>query len=69
MSTSEVSGGERVQYIFQDIFVKSLEISLSPAEEVNPCEDLTDDDLKKPHVPNPLYLCQKSHFKFTSEGK
>ncbi|KAG5625164.1 hypothetical protein H5410_010382 [Solanum commersonii] len=60
MSTSEVSGGERVQYIFQDIFVK---------KEVNPCEDLTDDDLKKPHVPNPLYLCQKSHFKFTSEGK
>ncbi|WMV12881.1 hypothetical protein MTR67_006266 [Solanum verrucosum] len=47
MSTSEVQ-----------LLVKFHQISLSPAEEVNPCEDLTDDDLKKPHVPNPLYLCQ-----------
>ncbi|KAH0783559.1 hypothetical protein KY290_003157 [Solanum tuberosum] len=36
--------------------------------EVDPCEDLTDDDIRtKPWVPNLLYLCQKSHFKFTSE--
>ncbi|KAL7082540.1 hypothetical protein ACP275_14G104900 [Erythranthe tilingii] len=39
MSTSELSGGARVHYIFQNIFVKSL-------EEVDPCEDLTDDDIR-----------------------
>uniref|UniRef100_M1CFB0 Dynamin n=1 Tax=Solanum tuberosum TaxID=4113 RepID=M1CFB0_SOLTU len=65
MSTSELSGGARNHHIFQDIFVKSL-------EEVDPCEDLTDDDIrtaiKKPRVPKLFYLCQKSHFKFTSEG-
>ncbi|KAG5625160.1 hypothetical protein H5410_010378 [Solanum commersonii] len=39
MSTSELSGGARNHRIFQDIFVKSL-------EEVDPCEDLTDDDIR-----------------------
>ncbi|XP_022744732.1 dynamin-related protein 3A-like isoform X4 [Durio zibethinus] len=39
MSTSELSGGARIHYIFQSIFVKSL-------EEVDPCEDLTDDDVR-----------------------
>ncbi|XWS54586.1 hypothetical protein CRYUN_Cryun10bG0101600 [Craigia yunnanensis] len=39
MSTSELSGGARIHYIFQLIFVKSL-------EEVDPCEDLTDDDIR-----------------------
>ncbi|MCL7034211.1 hypothetical protein MKW94_030674 [Papaver nudicaule] len=39
MSTSELSGGARIHYIFQEIFVKSL-------EEVDPCDDLTDDDIR-----------------------
>ncbi|XP_059445286.1 dynamin-related protein 3A-like isoform X2 [Corylus avellana] len=39
MSTAELSGGARIHYIFQQIFVKSL-------EEVDPCEDLTDDDIR-----------------------
>ncbi|KAF6160654.1 hypothetical protein GIB67_019594 [Kingdonia uniflora] len=39
MSTSELSGGARIHYIFQSIFVKSL-------EEVDPCDDLTDDDIR-----------------------
>ncbi|KAL4614969.1 hypothetical protein ACB092_07G090900 [Castanea dentata] len=39
MSTSELSGGARIHYIFQSIYVKSL-------EEVDPCEDLTDDDIR-----------------------
>ncbi|XP_052879062.1 dynamin-related protein 3A-like [Gossypium arboreum] len=39
MSTSELSSGARIHYIFQSIFVKSL-------EEVDPCEDLTDDDIR-----------------------
>ncbi|XP_022727157.1 dynamin-related protein 3A-like isoform X2 [Durio zibethinus] len=39
MSTSELSGGARIHYIFQSIFVKSL-------EGVDPCEDLTDDDIR-----------------------
>ncbi|KFK39955.1 hypothetical protein AALP_AA3G311000 [Arabis alpina] len=39
MSTSELCGGARIHYIFQSVFVKSL-------EEVDPCEDLTDDDIR-----------------------
>ncbi|KAK4271329.1 hypothetical protein QN277_020039 [Acacia crassicarpa] len=39
MSTSELSGGARIHYIFQSIFVKSL-------EEVDPCENLTDEDIR-----------------------
>ncbi|GAB4853337.1 Dynamin- protein 3A [Ancistrocladus abbreviatus] len=39
MSTSELSGGARIHYIFQSIFVKSL-------EEVDPCEGLSDDDTR-----------------------
>ncbi|KAL1224840.1 Dynamin-related protein 3B [Cardamine amara subsp. amara] len=39
MSTSELSGGARIHYIFQSVFVKSL-------EEVDPCEDLTNDDIR-----------------------
>ncbi|XP_047341021.1 dynamin-related protein 3B-like [Impatiens glandulifera] len=39
MSTDELSGGARVHYIFQSIYVKSL-------EEVDPCDDLTDDDIR-----------------------
>ena len=37
--TAELSGGARIHYIFQLLFVKSL-------EEVEPCEDLTDDDIR-----------------------
>ncbi|PSR91888.1 Dynamin-related protein like [Actinidia chinensis var. chinensis] len=39
MSTKELSGGARLHYIFQSIFVKSL-------EEVDPCEDFPDDDIR-----------------------
>lgn len=39
MSTSELSGGARIHYIFQNIFVKSL-------DEVDPCDDLTDEDIR-----------------------
>ncbi|KAI5070251.1 hypothetical protein GOP47_0014594 [Adiantum capillus-veneris] len=39
MSTSELSGGARLHYIFQNIFVKSL-------DEVDPCDDLTDEDIR-----------------------
>uniref|UniRef100_A0A1J3HHX8 Dynamin-related protein 3B n=1 Tax=Noccaea caerulescens TaxID=107243 RepID=A0A1J3HHX8_NOCCA len=39
MSTSELSGGARIHYIFQSVFVKSL-------EEVDPCKDLTNDDIR-----------------------
>ncbi|KAK1418266.1 hypothetical protein QVD17_27409 [Tagetes erecta] len=39
MSTSELFGGARIHYIFQSIFVKTL-------EEVDPCEGLTDDDIR-----------------------
>ncbi|GBG92710.1 hypothetical protein CBR_g56849 [Chara braunii] len=39
MSTTELAGGARIHYIFQSIFVKSL-------EEVNPCEDLSDEDIR-----------------------
>ncbi|XP_019196557.1 PREDICTED: dynamin-related protein 3A isoform X2 [Ipomoea nil] len=39
MSTSELSGGARIHYIFQNIYVKSL-------EDVDPCEDLTDEDIR-----------------------
>ncbi|XP_047944968.1 dynamin-related protein 3A-like [Salvia hispanica] len=39
ISTSELSGGARIQYIFQNIFVKCL-------EDIDPCEDLTDDDIR-----------------------
>ncbi|XP_043711310.1 dynamin-related protein 3A-like isoform X3 [Telopea speciosissima] len=39
MSTTELSGGARIHYIFQSLFVKSL-------EEVDPCDDLTDEDIR-----------------------
>ncbi|KAG1330908.1 dynamin-related protein 3A [Cocos nucifera] len=39
LSTAELSGGARMHYIFQSIFVKSL-------EEVDPCEDITDEDIR-----------------------
>ncbi|KAH7284156.1 hypothetical protein KP509_34G041800 [Ceratopteris richardii] len=39
MSTSELAGGARIHYIFQNIFVKSL-------DEVDPCDDLTDEDIR-----------------------
>ncbi|KAL5705321.1 dynamin GTPase [Ranunculus cassubicifolius] len=39
LSTTELSGGARIHYIFQSIFVRSL-------EEVDPCDDLTDDDIR-----------------------
>ncbi|KAL6976652.1 Dynamin-related protein 3A, partial [Sarracenia purpurea var. burkii] len=38
-STSELSSSAGIHYIFQSIFVKSL-------EEVDLCEDLTDDDIR-----------------------
>ncbi|KAK9942448.1 hypothetical protein M0R45_008114 [Rubus argutus] len=39
MLTKELSGGSRILYIFQSIFVKSL-------EEVDPCDDVTNDDIR-----------------------
>ncbi|KAF3337168.1 dynamin-related protein 3A-like protein [Carex littledalei] len=39
LSTAELSGGARIHYIFQLIFVKSL-------EEVDPCDDITDEDIR-----------------------
>ncbi|KAJ6823565.1 dynamin-related protein 3A-like [Iris pallida] len=39
MSTAELSGGARIHYIFQSIFVKSL-------EEVDPCDEVTDEDIR-----------------------
>ncbi|KAK8940295.1 Dynamin-related protein 3A [Platanthera guangdongensis] len=39
LSTAELSGGARIHYIFQSIFVKSL-------EEVDPCADVTDEDIR-----------------------
>ncbi|XP_031479312.1 dynamin-related protein 3A-like isoform X5 [Nymphaea colorata] len=39
LSTTELSGGARIHYIFQSIFVKSL-------EEVDPCDDLSDEDIR-----------------------
>ncbi|KAL5214705.1 hypothetical protein ABZP36_003857 [Zizania latifolia] len=38
VSTDELSGGARIHYIFQSIFVKSL-------EEVDPCKSITDEDI------------------------
>nr|XP_016444955.1 PREDICTED: dynamin-related protein 3A-like [Nicotiana tabacum] len=39
ITTKELSGGARIHHIFQSIFVKSL-------EEVDPCEDLSDEDIR-----------------------
>ncbi|EEE60872.1 hypothetical protein OsJ_14527 [Oryza sativa Japonica Group] len=39
VSTDELSGGARIHYIFQSIFVKSL-------EEVDPCKSITDEDIR-----------------------
>ncbi|XP_042375153.1 dynamin-related protein 3A-like [Zingiber officinale] len=39
LSTDELSGGARIHYILQSIFVKCL-------EEVDPCEDITDEDIR-----------------------
>ncbi|KAJ3678280.1 hypothetical protein LUZ60_002083 [Juncus effusus] len=39
LSTAELSGGARIHYIFQSIFVKSL-------EEVDPYGDITDEDIR-----------------------
>ncbi|KAK8951940.1 Dynamin-related protein 3A [Platanthera zijinensis] len=39
LSTAELSGGARIHYIFQSIFVKIL-------EEVDPCADVTDEDIR-----------------------
>ncbi|KAH0733459.1 hypothetical protein KY289_004647 [Solanum tuberosum] len=54
MSTSKLSGGARNHHFFQDIFVKSLEVArmyalvgmVNSEWEVDPCEDLTDDDIR-----------------------
>ncbi|KAG2565643.1 hypothetical protein PVAP13_7NG119200 [Panicum virgatum] len=39
ISTDKLSGGARIHYIFQSIFVKSL-------EEVDPCKSITDEDIR-----------------------
>ncbi|CAI0556974.1 unnamed protein product [Linum tenue] len=39
LSTSQLSGVAFIEYVFQSIFVRTL-------EEVDPCEDLTDDDIR-----------------------
>ncbi|KAK3122437.1 hypothetical protein QOZ80_8BG0669540 [Eleusine coracana subsp. coracana] len=38
VSTDKLSGGARIHYIFQSIFVKSL-------EEIDPCKSITDEDI------------------------
>lgn len=38
ISTSELSGGARIHYIFQSIYVRSL-------EDVDPCDGLSDEDI------------------------
>ncbi|RCV33255.1 hypothetical protein SETIT_7G068900v2 [Setaria italica] len=40
VSTDKLSGGARIHYIFQSIFVKSLE------QEVDPCKSITDEDIR-----------------------
>ncbi|TVU13956.1 hypothetical protein EJB05_37396, partial [Eragrostis curvula] len=39
VSTDKLSGGARIHYIFQSIFVKSL-------EEIDPCKSITDEDIR-----------------------
>ncbi|XP_072981531.1 dynamin-related protein 3B-like [Typha angustifolia] len=39
VSTDELSGGARIHYIFQSIFVKSL-------EDIDPCDSITDEDIR-----------------------
>ncbi|XP_042468389.1 dynamin-related protein 3B-like [Zingiber officinale] len=39
LSTTELSGGARLHYIFQSIFVKCL-------EEIDPCKDISDEDIR-----------------------
>ncbi|XP_066348156.1 dynamin-related protein 3A-like isoform X2 [Miscanthus floridulus] len=39
VSTDKLSGGARIHYIFQSIFVKSLE------QEIDPCKSITDEDI------------------------
>ncbi|XP_060179420.1 dynamin-related protein 3A-like isoform X2 [Lycium barbarum] len=39
MTTKELSGGARIHHVFQSIFGKSL-------EDVDPCEDLSDEDIR-----------------------
>ncbi|CAN1307384.1 Dynamin-related protein 3A [Linum perenne] len=39
LSTSQLSGVAFIEYVFQSIFVRTL-------EEVDPCEDLTDEDIR-----------------------
>ncbi|KAH7659779.1 Dynamin protein [Dioscorea alata] len=39
LSTAKLSGGARIHFIFQLIFVKSL-------EEVDPCSDVTDENIR-----------------------
>ncbi|KAM0947074.1 putative dynamin stalk domain, GTPase effector domain, Dynamin superfamily [Dioscorea sansibarensis] len=39
LSTDELSGGARIHYIFQSIYVKIL-------EEVDPCDGMTDEDIR-----------------------
>ncbi|KAM6542028.1 hypothetical protein CsatB_006475 [Cannabis sativa] len=48
ISTKELSGGARILYIFQSIFVKSLEVYFQHNNnfEVDPCEGLSDDDIR-----------------------
>ncbi|KAG8368589.1 hypothetical protein BUALT_Bualt15G0061200 [Buddleja alternifolia] len=40
MSTTELSGGARIHFIFQNIFVKTL-------EDVDPCKNLTDEEIRR----------------------
>lgn len=37
MSTSELSGGARIHYIFQSIFVKSLEVNIDILQALGDC--------------------------------
>lgn len=61
MTTKELPGGACIHHIFQSIFEKSL-------EEVDPCDDLSDEDIRiaihNELVQEIRYLCQRSHLKF-----
>ncbi|RLM73486.1 hypothetical protein C2845_PM15G05800 [Panicum miliaceum] len=48
VSTDKLSGGARIHYIFQSIFVKSLEILITYLykQEVDPCKSITDEDIR-----------------------
>ncbi|KAH0987292.1 hypothetical protein GBA52_014469 [Prunus armeniaca] len=62
MSTEELSGGARIHYILQSIFVKCL-------EEVDPCDDLTDDDIQNASGARNALFVPEVPFEFLVRGQ